>query len=612
MRPCPLLSPCLVAAALLITSLGASPHVALAYTIKNELSAGCHEEITTAALRTVRSDGQTAPPLPATSDEQALIGDLQFVPDPDMQDLGGATLLMAVRDNDLKGRSSDDLTQLAFVHGNPDAQDEHCLRSASEDEPGGTQAAIADCQAFILGRIAEAIAGLDANGQPDPTNRTTLTVHLSLRGQVNAPLPTYYVRMGQAIHAIEDSFTHTYRTPDSTKITVTLNWIDKVGGNLVESRDGPAHAAQLDRCDDPDALRTARHALALKAAVGVLTATLDPTTTSDQKMTAAGAVLTTYLSYSPGCTYDNGWCDAPERAYADPSCGCHVGKVGGTLGAMIAAGVVVFIAAARRARRRSRRRLAGALAATAALVLATSNARAQSTASPPSTEPTTKTSTTPSATVSTTTIPGSTPATPPTTATTVTKPLTTTTILTAPTQPDEHAPPPPKVVPVPEPGPRDPSAMAWGGFLGGSASISNPAVAGSAGVRLRASKSWAFGLDGEWNPWLALNGNTFHASVVNVYGTAILRLPLAYENFNLRSTVSLGTSYLLSSLYGAPSGSLGLYGGVSFLGLEWKVSRAFFAIIDPLGVVLPVPQLKGIPLTYPQYRFTLGLEFYLG
>jgi hypothetical protein len=154
--------------------------------------------------------------------------------------------------------------------------------------------------------------------------------------------------------------------------------------------------------------------------------------------------------------------------------------------------------------------------------------------------------------------------------------------------------------------------MAWGGFLGGSASISNPAVAGSAGVRLRASKSWAFGLDGEWNPWLALNGNTFHASVVNVYGTAILRLPLAYENFNLRSTVSLGTSYLLSSLYGAPSGSLGLYGGVSFLGLEWKVSRAFFAIIDPLGVVLPVPQLKGIPLTYPQYRFTLGLEFYLG
>ena len=605
-----LLSPCPVAAALLIVCLGAAPHAAFAYTIKNELSAGCHEVITTAALRTVRSDGRTAPPLPATSDEQALIGDLQFVPDPDMQDLGAATLLMAVRDNDLKGRSADDLTQLALVHGSPDGQEEHCLRSASEDEPGGTQAAIADCQAFILGRITEAIAGLDAAGQPDPTNRTTLTVYLSLRGQVDAPLPTYYVKMGQAIHAIEDSFTHTYRTPDSTKITVTLNWIDKVGGNLVESRDGPAHAAQLDRCDDPDALRTTRHALAVKAAVGVLTATLDPQMSSDQKMAAAGAVLTTYLSYSPGCTSDNGWCNAPERAYADSSCGCHVGKARGTLGATIAAGLVAFIAVARRTRRRSRRRFAGALGAAAALLLATGNARAQST-TPPSTEPTTTTSTTPSGTTSTTVIPGSTPDTPPTTATTVTKPLTTTTILTAPTQPDEHAPPPPKVVPVTEPGPRDPSATAWGGFLGGSGSISNPALAATAGVRLRTSKSWAFGLDGEWNPWIALNGVAFHASVVNVYGTAILRLPLAYENFNLRSTVSLGTSYLLSSLYGAPSGSLGLYGGLSFLGLEWKVSRAFYAIINPLGVVLPVPQLKGVPLMYPQYRFTLGLEFYL-
>src|ERR1019366_2569918 len=109
-----------------------------------------------------------------------------------------------------------------------------------------------------------------------------------------------------------------------------------------------------------------------------------------------------------------------------------------------------------------------------------------------------------------------------------------------------------------------------------------------------------------------LNGVSARAGVVNIYGTAILRLPLAYENFNLRSQVSLGTSYLVSNLYGAPSGSIGLFGGLSFLGLEWKLSRAFYAIINPLGVVVPVPQLKGVPLFYPQYRFTLGLEFYLG
>ena len=121
-----------------------------------------------------------------------------------------------------------------------------------------------------------------------------------------------------------------------------------------------------------------------------------------------------------------------------------------------------------------------------------------------------------------------------------------------------------------------------------------------------------FGLSGEWNPWIALNGTPIRAGVINAYGSAILRYPLAYENFNLRTSASLGTSYLLTNLYGAPAGSLGLYGGLSFLGLEWKVSRSFYAIVNPLGIVVSVPQLKGVPLAYPQYRFSLGVELYLG
>src|SRR6185295_5189471 len=110
---------------------------------------------------------------------------------------------------------ADDLGSLTEIHGNPDNQGEHCLRSEDQKEPGGSAAAVNSCRTFIRQRATEALAALDANGAPDIANRTPLSVHLSLRGQIDVPLPTYYVRIGQAIHAVEDSFSHTYRSPDA-------------------------------------------------------------------------------------------------------------------------------------------------------------------------------------------------------------------------------------------------------------------------------------------------------------------------------------------------------------------------------------------------------------
>src|SRR5947207_2193844 len=141
--------------------------------------------------------------------------------------------------------SADDLSTLAEVHGDPDHQYEHCLRSADQREPGGSEAAVAKCRAFIRSSVEAALDGLDADGTPDVSNRTTLTVHLALRGTIDVALPTYYVRMGQAVHAIEDGFSHTFRSADQTKITVVLNWVARANGDWVESRDGPAHEAKL-------------------------------------------------------------------------------------------------------------------------------------------------------------------------------------------------------------------------------------------------------------------------------------------------------------------------------------------------------------------------------
>jgi hypothetical protein len=177
-----------------------------------------------------------------------------------------------------------------------------------------------------------------------------------------------------------------------------------------------------------------------------------------------------------------------------------------------------------------------------------------------------------------------------------------------PAVPDKHEAPPPVTVPVPQPGPADPSEPAWGAYLGVSGSVDKPAFAFQLGLRRRMSTHWTLGLDAEWNPWVSWTGPTpIRAGAFNAYGTVILRFPLAYENFNLRTTLNLGMSYLMIDLYGAPKGSVGFYGAIYPLGLEWKISRVFLLIINPLGVAVPVPQISGVPLTYPQYRFSIGV-----
>ena len=60
-----------------------------------------------------------------------------------------------------------------------------------------------------------------------------------------------------------------------------------------------------------------RRELATEAATAVLRTTLDPNQTNDQKMAAVEVILDQYLSYAPGCTFDNNWCQAPERQYGN-------------------------------------------------------------------------------------------------------------------------------------------------------------------------------------------------------------------------------------------------------------------------------------------------------
>lgn len=544
-----------VSAASIVACLSANPGAARAYTIASAISSGCHERITADALRAVRLELATAAPLAADRNEQALIDDVEFPVPADLRDLGGVALLLGVRDNDLKGRASNDVTELALVHGDPALQREHCLRSLDDDEPGGSETAIAACRDFIRERIAQALGGLDAAGMPDAANRTSLPVYLALRHRVDAPLPTYYVRVGQAIHAVEDSFTHTYRDADGTRITAVLNWVDQANGQWVEATDGPEHANELDRCDDPDDLRHQRRLRATEAATAILRATLDPQGGNGQKMAAVERILDQVLGYAPGCTFDNDWCGAPEHAYGSGE-GCSVSGRGGRASVGVSALLVGLMLVRRLRRSRARSAIAGIAVA---FIASWVPGQAFGEGAPAS----------------------------------------------APAAAEAQTPAPAVKPPA--------SSIAWGAHLGGAASVNYGALAVAAGGRLRVGKHWTFGLDAEWNPWFAVNGATnIRAGAFNAYATAILRFPLYYERFDLRTTLGLGSSSSLIDLYGVPRGSTGIFVGFCPLGLEWQLTRHLSVTLDPLGYALPVPQLGGVPFAFPQYRTTIGVELYGG
>src|SRR5437763_16387928 len=100
-RRIPQRSPC----ALLAVLACSLPGTAHAWAIGSQLNeTGCHEPITAAALRAVRARFDTAPVIPPSRDEAALIADAIFAPPADLvHDLAGMALLFGVRDNDLKG-----------------------------------------------------------------------------------------------------------------------------------------------------------------------------------------------------------------------------------------------------------------------------------------------------------------------------------------------------------------------------------------------------------------------------------------------------------------------------------------------------------------------------
>ena len=564
-----------------VSVISMAPREARAWAIGSQINeTGCHEPISAEALRIARASLTTAPKLTPTTDEAALIDDVLFSAPADfVPDLAGMTLLLGVRDNDLKGIDPLSSLDLVQVHGNPTTQDEHCIRAGADEGAAGDQAALDACRAFIHDRVTAALDGLDANGKVAADSRIPFTLYVGVGGRVQPALPKFYIEIAAGMHAFEDGFTHAWRTSDGMKVTVVSNWIDIVDGvGYDESRDGPQHSAPLDHCWHADPLIKRNYDLAVQASTELLTVALDPALTRDQKIAGVDAVTAKWLTYQPGCTFENQWCDAPEKKVVDSNpVGCNAGGGGATgWAALLLVGMIVPW---------RRRRLAAVALATIG-GLATASADVPATPAPgPAPAP-------------------SAPAVPvePKVAPDPTKP-----VQAAQTEPGRDVKTP-TVAEVQSVRADKELGSAFGFAFAFGGSIDRPAAAATIAARYRISERWIVGIDAGWNPWITTSPLKERTGVATLAATVIRRFPLKFDRVNLRSSLHVGASTLLFDVYGAPMYSTGPFFAICPLGIDYDLGGAVRLVIDPVEFAMPIPLVGQLPLYYEQFRFMIGLQ----
>ncbi len=354
---------------------------ASAWQVADPIHHDCHERISAAALADV---GYLQAPPPLTGADSDLRDGLQFDAGRYDANIYALSLIIGTRWPDSQGEPSFDFYKLSNVHNAPGDQGAHCLREETDvgAEPGDTHA-LAACRAAITALYWQALATLDAAGVVDPDERTLQPEYLPFIGKTQIPVSGFYFFAGRAAHAIQDSFTHTYRRMDDPdaghRITSIFNWSSQVRGDLVEAENGHGHETILDDCEDDNPSNGDRMRWATEASAAFLTALTDPGDAALRQM-RLDAFFADWMTYEAGCSIANEYCDNPVQAwlrasgesmnYDDGGC-AMAGRTGAGIGLFSIAGVVLAALTLRR-----RRRGVATLIAFAAVALGATAARA--------------------------------------------------------------------------------------------------------------------------------------------------------------------------------------------------------------------------------------------
>jgi hypothetical protein len=289
-----------VNAVVFLCCLAASSEV-FGFTLETVATRGCHEQLSLAALDNAGWPSGTAAPSQTDADRE-LAANLQFHP-PSGADSWTLALLIGVRDSDLGGASPTDLPRLAAVQNGAGEQHLHCLRELNDNGAAGDMTALQACRQVILDEVAAALGDDDIL---DLEATESHRVDLAFEDR-DLPLSRYAFHLGKAAHALEDSFAHTFRTPDAQQVQSVHTYVGPQQADYQPSVMGYSHQSSMDSCDEHDVEAAARAGAATRA-VAQLFAAVGAQGNRPERLQRAQAVVDRWLAYAPGCDEGNAWC----------------------------------------------------------------------------------------------------------------------------------------------------------------------------------------------------------------------------------------------------------------------------------------------------------------
>jgi MYXO-CTERM domain-containing protein len=575
-----------LAAAAIAALILIAPRTASAFQIETSTTSACHEGITLDALeRAGWPDGRDAPPLDETAERIA--DDVPFDLPEGARDLWTIALLIGIRHNDVGANDPFDLPALSVMHGDPDRQPEHCLRQPEQDGEEGDRLALDACRAFLVAQLELALGGGEG-GETNPDESeidmdatVRVKTHLLFRGEVELDLPAYPFHLGRALHALQDSYSHTFRNPGSEQVQSVLNWVEgNLDGNSDLARDGHPHLTALDECGG-GAGNLRRRGWAVDASAEVMTELARSAAGREERLDRARAVFADHTRRQAGCSVDNDWCDSPD---AEPSSGCSAGSSGSGGSAWPLPLLALAAIAGARRRHASRNRRARALGiAMAAALLVPAGASAQSDQpGEDAQEQEQKDEADQGAQEANEAEAEQSEA--------------------SAEQSLEREERVIKRLP-------DPVRETWGAAISLGAAFDRGAGAVSVGARWNPWRDVGFGLDAEYNPWVSVSGFEVASGAASLYVPVTWRLK-RFGTWELRTTAYVGATTILFDLVGVDSGTVGLFAGWNPLGLALPLGPHTKLVVKPGDIAVSAPQLRGIPFYYTQYRFTVGVEWY--